>query len=170
MIFNQQTADLIAKKALSLMTGGVNFSGVYPVKVVVYGGTQPSWDDYAANWTTDYWLDSASETVASNVLGVYGGTFSASTTTAVSLELVDENVITTANLNQVSEHFNDGTATWAVIWKYNESFDKTEAPTSKVATIVAVSDPAGQGTIKTFSTSVVGVMPNLSSVNMVFNI
>ena len=158
---------------------------------IVYSGSQPTPADFITNWSTNYYIaaNTASKTSAANVLVSYGGvgTFfeggyfaGANIVTSSESDIalgVNSNSIYLASPG-TGVQWNNGTATWAAIFKNSNPPSVTDGGGLQQASIsnstnfmlCPVTDNSGNGIVQLSNVTISGSAPTLNAIDIIITL
>ena len=168
IIYNDHTIEEIAEM--------IRISNSINAFIIVYSGSQPTISNYESNWTTNYFIDDTTPTYGTDVLATYGHPSTApasggTTNLELGLDTTTDGAwqIVHTDASFDSAHVNNGTATWAAIWKMSPNIfasADTTFPADNPYMIVPVSGTTGNGVVKLSTTTISGSAPTLANINI----
>jgi len=139
----------------------------YRIRLLIGSGTQPTPSEVQTNWSPNYFYNDIGNTgtAGTSILCGYGDLWVNSSVNDVIWERSNGNLYLSTTIPQ-SYYFQNGTASYAIIW-FNESLSVSSASfPSDNFMIVPVTDIGGNGVVKLESVSVNNSAPVLSSINL----
>ena len=143
--------------------------------VSIYSGSQPTDANFLSDWGTNYYFNNSNSAVGSSLLGVYGDLTNSQAPGDV-LSITSNGGAN--NGDAYSWHLSDtgfkktwfanGTASWGVIWRASDfqSLTQATAPHAIRYIIAPVTNSAGNGALKLYSTTVTNPIPDLEDISI----